>query len=52
MAGDFHGARVVAGLGVSAISVSPGRVSPVKRSLRSASVEDCVAIARAAMEVR
>ncbi len=50
MAGDPHGARVLTGLGVHALSVSPGRVSPVKRALRGVSVEDCRAIAQAAMK--
>jgi phosphoenolpyruvate-protein kinase (PTS system EI component) len=49
MAGDLHGARVLIGLGVGAISVAPARVVPVKRALRGASIDDCRAIARAAM---
>jgi phosphoenolpyruvate-protein kinase (PTS system EI component) len=49
LAGDPHGARVMIGLGVRAISVAPLRIAAVKRSLRSASMDECRAIARAAM---
>ncbi len=50
IAGNPHGARVVTGLGVHAVSVSPPRVSPIKHSLRGVSIVDCRAIARAAMK--
>ena len=49
LAGDPHGARALIGLGVESISVAPARVAPVKRSLRGVSIDDCRAIARAAM---
>ena len=49
LAGDPLGVRVLAGLGVQAVSVAPARVAPVKLSLRNASREDCLAIAREAM---
>lgn len=52
IAGDAHAARVLTGLGVTAISVAPTRVVTVKRSLRSASLADCRAIARASMRER
>ncbi len=49
MASDPHGARVLVGLGVEAISLAPARIAPVKVALRSASSADCSAIAHAAM---
>jgi multiphosphoryl transfer protein len=49
LAGDAHGARVLVGLGANALSVAPSRIAPVKVALRNTSIEDCRAIARAAI---
>jgi phosphoenolpyruvate-protein kinase (PTS system EI component) len=48
MAGDAHGARILVGLGVHALSVAPARIAPVKLSLRQTTLDDCRAIARVA----
>jgi multiphosphoryl transfer protein len=49
LAGDPHGARVLVGLGVDALSVATGRFTKTKLSLRDVSVDDCRDIAREAV---
>jgi phosphoenolpyruvate-protein kinase (PTS system EI component) len=50
IAGDPHGAKVLVGLGVDAISVATARFAKVKLSLHEVTVNDCRGIARAAMK--
>lgn len=49
MAGDTHGARILVGLGVDAISVATSRFAKVKLSLRDVTIDDCRRIAQEAM---
>jgi len=49
MAGDPHGARILVGLGVDALSVATVRFAGTKLSLRDVSIEDCQAVAREAL---
>jgi multiphosphoryl transfer protein len=49
MAGDTHGARILVGLGVDAISVATSRFAKVKLSLRDVTIDDCRRIAQRAM---
>jgi phosphoenolpyruvate-protein kinase (PTS system EI component) len=49
MAGDAHGARILVGLGIDALSVATGRFAKVKLSLRDVSLDDCREVAREAM---
>jgi len=49
IAGDTHGARILVGLGVDAISVATSRFAKVKLSLRDVTTDDCRRIAREAM---
>ena len=46
MAGDPHGARLLVGLGVDALSVATGRLGKVKLALRDVTAEDCRRVAR------
>jgi len=41
LAGDPHGARVLVGLGVDALSVAPARFAPLKLALAGVTREDC-----------
>ena len=50
LAGDPHGARILVGLGVDAISVATARFAKVKLALRDISLDDCRGIAREAMK--
>jgi phosphoenolpyruvate-protein kinase (PTS system EI component) len=50
MAGDPHGARILVGLGVDAISVATARFAKVKLSLRDATIDDCRGVAQEAMK--
>jgi phosphoenolpyruvate-protein kinase (PTS system EI component) len=50
LAGDPHGARILIGLGVDVLSVSPARFAKVKHSLRDLSLDDCRGVAREAMK--
>ncbi len=50
IAGDLHGARILVGLGVDAISVATARFAKVKRSLRDVTVDDCRSVAREALK--
>jgi multiphosphoryl transfer protein len=50
LAGDPHGARILVGLGVDAISVATGRFTKVKLALRDVTLDDCRGIAREAMK--
>jgi phosphoenolpyruvate-protein kinase (PTS system EI component) len=50
MAGDPHGAKILVGLGVDAISVAPTRFAKVKLSLRDATLDDCRAVAKIALQ--
>jgi phosphoenolpyruvate-protein kinase (PTS system EI component) len=50
MAGDPYGARILAGLGVDAISVATARFAKVKLSLQDVSIDDCRRAARQALE--
>lgn len=49
MAGDPHGARILVGLGVDALSVATVRFAKTKLSLRDVSIEDCRDVAREAL---
>jgi phosphoenolpyruvate-protein kinase (PTS system EI component) len=49
MAGEPHGARILVGLGVDAISVAPGRFARVKLSFRDVTIEECREVAREAL---
>jgi phosphoenolpyruvate-protein kinase (PTS system EI component) len=49
IAGDPHGARILVGLGVDAISVATARFAKVKLSLRDLTIDDCRGVAREAM---
>jgi phosphocarrier protein FPr len=49
MASDPHSARILVGLGVDVLSVSPGRFAKVKRSLRDVSINDCRDVAGQAL---
>jgi phosphoenolpyruvate-protein kinase (PTS system EI component) len=49
MAGDPHGARILVGLGVDALSVATGRFAKVKLSLRDVSRDDCREMASEAL---
>ncbi len=49
IAGDLHGARILIGLGVDAISVATARLAKVKRSLRDVTIDDCRRVAREAL---
>jgi multiphosphoryl transfer protein len=49
MASDPHGARILVGLGVDAISVAPVRFAKVKLSLRDVTVDDCRRVAQEAV---
>jgi len=51
MAGDPHGARILVGLGVDAISVGPTRFAKVKLSLRNTTIDDCRTAARQALQM-
>ena len=50
MAGDPHGARILVGLGVDAISVATGRFAKVKLSLHDVTIDDCRGVAREALK--
>jgi phosphoenolpyruvate-protein kinase (PTS system EI component) len=50
IAGDPHGARILVGLGVDAISVATARFAKVKLSLRGVTLDDCRGIAREALK--
>ena len=50
MAGDGHGARILVGLGVDAISVATARFAKVKLSLRDVTIGDCRGVAREAVK--
>jgi phosphocarrier protein FPr len=50
MAGDPHGARILVGLGVDAISVAAVRFAKVKSSLRDVTSDDCRGVAREALK--
>lgn len=50
MAGDGHGARILVGLGVDAISVATARFAKVKLSLRDVTIDDCRIVAREALK--
>jgi phosphoenolpyruvate-protein kinase (PTS system EI component) len=49
MAGDAHGARILVGLGIDALSVATGRFAKAKLSLRELSLHDCREVARETM---
>ncbi len=49
MAGDPHGAQVLVGLGVDAISVATTRFARVKLALRDVTINACRAVARRAL---
>jgi phosphoenolpyruvate-protein kinase (PTS system EI component) len=49
MAGDPHGARILAGLGVQVLSVATSRFAKAKLSLREVSIDDCRDVAREAL---
>jgi phosphoenolpyruvate-protein kinase (PTS system EI component) len=49
MAGEPHGARVLVGLGVDAISVAPTRFARVKLALRDMTREECRGLASEAL---
>jgi phosphocarrier protein FPr len=49
LAGDPHGARILVGLGVDAISVAAMRFAKVKSSLRDVTSDDCRGVAREAL---
>jgi multiphosphoryl transfer protein len=46
MAGDPHGARLLVGLGVDALSVATGRLAKAKLSLRDVTLDDCRRVVR------
>jgi phosphoenolpyruvate-protein kinase (PTS system EI component) len=50
MAGDGHGARILVGLGVDAISVATALFAKVKLSLREVTIDDCRGVAREALK--
>jgi multiphosphoryl transfer protein len=50
MAGDPHGARILVGLGVDAISVATARFAKVKISLREVTIDGCRGVAREALK--
>ena len=50
LAGDPHGARILVGLGVDAISVATARFAKVKLSLRDATLDECRGVAREALK--
>jgi phosphoenolpyruvate-protein kinase (PTS system EI component) len=50
LAGDPHGARILVGLGVDAISVATARFAKVKLSLRDVTIDDCRGVAREALK--
>jgi phosphoenolpyruvate-protein kinase (PTS system EI component) len=50
MAGDPHGARILVGLGVDAISVAIARFAKVKLSLHDVTIDDCRGVAREALK--
>jgi phosphoenolpyruvate-protein kinase (PTS system EI component) len=50
MASDPHGARILVGLGVDAISVATARFAKVKLSLRDVTIDDCRGVARDALK--
>jgi phosphoenolpyruvate-protein kinase (PTS system EI component) len=50
MAGDPHGARILVGLGVDAISVATARFAKVKLSLHDVTIDDCRGVAREALK--
>jgi phosphoenolpyruvate-protein kinase (PTS system EI component) len=50
IAGDIHGARILVGLGVDAISVATSRFAKVKLSLRDVTIDDCRRITREALK--
>jgi phosphoenolpyruvate-protein kinase (PTS system EI component) len=50
MAGDAHGAQILVGLGVDAISVAPARFAKVKLALRDITHADCQNVAREALK--
>jgi phosphoenolpyruvate-protein kinase (PTS system EI component) len=50
MAGDPHGARILVGLGIDAISVATVRFAKVKLSLRNVTIDDCRGVAREALK--
>jgi phosphoenolpyruvate-protein kinase (PTS system EI component) len=49
MAGDGHGARILVGLGVDALSVATARFAKVKLSLRDVTINDCRVVALEAL---
>jgi phosphoenolpyruvate-protein kinase (PTS system EI component) len=49
-AGDIHGARILVGLGVDAISVATSRFAKVKLSLPDVTIDDCRRITRDALK--
>jgi phosphoenolpyruvate-protein kinase (PTS system EI component) len=48
LAGDPHGARILVGLGVDALSVAPVRFAKVRSSLRDVTLADCRGVAHEA----
>jgi phosphoenolpyruvate-protein kinase (PTS system EI component) len=50
MAGDAHGAQILVGLGVDAISVAPARFANVKLGLREVTLADCRHVAQEALK--
>jgi phosphocarrier protein FPr len=48
LAGDPHGARILVGLGVDALSVAPVRFAKVRSSLRDVTLDDCRGVAHEA----
>jgi multiphosphoryl transfer protein len=50
LAGDVDGARLLAGLGVSELSMAPPRIADVKQTLRELDLERARAAARRALD--
>jgi phosphoenolpyruvate-protein kinase (PTS system EI component) len=50
MAADPHGARILVGLGIDAISVATARFARVKLSLRDVTIDDCRRLAEEALK--
>ena len=50
IAANPRGARVLVGMGVDALSVTPSAVASVRAELSTTTLEDCQALARAAMQ--
>lgn len=49
VAGDPRGARILVGLGVDALSMAPTRLGEVRRALAATTLDECRALARAAL---